>query len=248
MSEKEQVKIEKAEAKDAVTKIPKQKTISNDLEENVKDDVEDIRVSHKINPQMNEVLTATTGPFRESRRIRGGAKNQKVPFLGAVPLDDVERVSAPTGKPNWETVNKYTPMYDDEPHDSLAPTYTTVSIFTSSGTTKSTKKRVAKRKPVLTQSSTTTVNGTKNEVPHFSQVATQNPDHPSEPMKAEPPTPLLEDVGPVSVETDDASEELAENRPNSKKIQQSLRIKGTVHVLVTWLNPVVNLKKNRKCC
>ncbi|GAA6091944.1 uncharacterized protein zgc:66455 isoform X1 [Tachysurus ichikawai] len=225
VSEKEQVKIEKAEAKDAVTKIPKQKTISNDLEENVKDDVEDIRVSHKINPQMNEVLTATTGPFRESRRIRGGAKNQKVPFLGAVPLDDVERVSAPTGKPNWETVNKYTPMYDDEPHDSLAPTYTTVSIFTSSGTTKSTKKRVAKRKPVLTQSSTTTVNGTKNEVPHFSQVATQNPDHPSEPMKAEPPTPLLEDVGPVSVETDDASEELAENRPNSKKIQQSLRIK-----------------------
>ncbi|KAK3530579.1 hypothetical protein QTP86_027857 [Hemibagrus guttatus] len=225
MTEEERVKVEKTEVKDPVTKIPKQKSISYDLEENI--DRVDMGVSHSINPQLNEVLTVNTGSFRENRRIRGGAKNQKVPFPDALPLDDVEEIlSAPTEKPNWVTVEAYAPMmFDDEPHDTLAPTYPTHSISTSSGTTvtQSTKKRVPKRKPVLTQSSsTTTANVSKNEVTHFSQVDTRT----TEPMMAEPPTLLVEDVGPVSMDTDSASEELAENRPNSKKIKQSHRIKG----------------------
>lgn len=231
MAEEEQAKVRKTEVKDPVTKATKQKSISNDLEENVDD--ADMGVSHSINPQLNEVLTLTTGSFRESRRIRGGAKNQEVPFQDALPLDDVEEIlSATTGKPNWVTVEEYTPMmFDDEPHDTLAPTYHTQSISTSSGTTVtySTKKRAPKRKPVLTQpSSSTTANVSKNEVTRFSRVDTL----PTELMMAEPPTPLVEDVGPVSMDTDGSSEELVENRPNSKKIKQSHRMKGTVHLPV----------------
>ncbi|MCI4393916.1 hypothetical protein PGIGA_G00162920 [Pangasianodon gigas] len=249
VSEEEQVKVEETEAKDAVTKIPRQKSFSDELEENVDDaHVEHIGVSHGISPQLNEFLTPTTGSFREIRKIRGGAKNQEVPFHGALPQDDVdevdELVSVPTGIPNWITVEKYTPMlFDNGPHGphTLAPTYTTHSFSTSTGTTltRYTKKRAPKRKPVLAQSSTTTATVNKNEVTHFSQMASQTPDDPTEAKIVEPSTPLVEDVGAVSMEMlktngaatlQAASEEhvggLVETRPNSKKIKQSHGIKG----------------------
>ncbi|MCJ8748123.1 hypothetical protein PDJAM_G00161410 [Pangasius djambal] len=243
VSEEEQVKVEETEATDAVTKIPGQKSFSNELEENVDDaHVEHIGVSHSISPQLNEILTVTTGSFGEIRKIRGGAKNQEVPFQDD--LDEAEElVSVPTGIPNWITVGKYTPMlFDNGPHGphTLAPTYTTHSS-TSTGTTltRYTKKRAPKRKPVFAQSSTTTATVNKNEFTHFSKMASQTPEDPTEAKIAEPPTPLVEGVGVVSMEmlkTDGAatlqaaSKEhvrgLVEDRPNSKKIKQSHGIKG----------------------
>lgn len=235
------------EAKDAVTKIPTQQSLLNELDENVDDAHEHMGVSHSINPQLNEVLTDTTGSFREIRKVRGGAKNQEVPFHGAVPQDDDidvidELVSVPTGVPNWITVEKHTVMLsDDGPHGphTLAPTYTTHSISTSTGTTlrQSTKKRAPKRKPVVAQSSTKTATVNKRKVAHFSQVATRTPDDPAEAKMAEFSTPLVEGVGAVSMEmlkTDGAASEdhvggdLSDNRPDSKKIKQSHGIKGTV--------------------
>lgn len=185
-------------------------------------------VSHSINPQINDVLAATAGTFRESRKIRGEAKHRKVAVHGALPQADPEEVeelvSAPTEIPNWMTLEKYAPvLFDDGPHGAhtLAPTYTTHSFSTSTGTTptQSTKKRSPKRKPILTQPSTTTSTS-------------------DEPTKA---TPLVENFAGVSMEilkTDGAtlfqaaSEEhvggLVEKKPNLKKIKQSQGLEGTV--------------------
>lgn len=194
-------------------------------------------VNHSINPQLNNVLPVTTGSFRESRKSRGGAKNQEVPVHGALLLDELEELFlASTGIPEWVTAEEYTPMlFDDESHSTLTPTYTTHSISTSSGTTQiqSTKKRSPKKK----QTSTTTASLNENKVTH--RVATRSPDHPTEPIMADPPTPLVEDVGPVSVETDGAliPEEHAENRPNSKKNKQSSRSQGIVHCFRNLFKP-----------
>lgn len=224
VSEEEQVEMD---AGDAVTKIPRQKPFSNELEE--KAHTEHVEVSRSINPQLNEVLTSTTGYFREIRKVRGEAKNQEPPFHGVVPKDNddevEELVSVPTAIPNWITVEKYTPMlFDDGPHGphSLAPTYTTHSISTPTGNMlkQSTKKRAPKRKPVLAQSPTTTTTS-------------------ADPTAA---TPLVEDA--VSMEMlkpegattlQAASEEhvggVVENKPNSKKIMQSHGIEGAVCLL-----------------
>lgn len=228
----EEVKLEEKEAKDAVTKIPRPKIFSNELEENVDDaHAEHVGVSHSSDIQPNNVLTDTTGPFRESRKIRGEAKKHDVSFHGASSQnddydDDIDEMgSVPTEIPNWVPYEENTPMFvDGSPGPyTLTPTYTTHSTSTSTATPlkQSTKKRVTKRKPVHTQSYTTTNKS--------------SPD----PTEA---TSLVED-GAVSMEmlkTDgvtslqDAFEEhvgeLVEKNPNSKKAKQSYEIKGMIRM------------------
>lgn len=213
------------DTKDAVTKIPEQKSFSNELEEHVDDaHVESVGVSHSFKTEPNNDLAATTGSFRESRKIRGEAKNCGVPSHGALPQNGVNEVDELVpGPTNWVPVEEYAPMLSDGgPHGSYTPTPTptTHSISTSTGTTlkRPTKKRAPKRKPILAQPPTTTA--TSADI--------------SEAMS------LVEDVGAGSMEilkTDAAttsraaSEEhvggLVEKKPNSKKIKQSYGIKGT---------------------
>lgn len=203
------------EARDAVTEISRQKNVLNEMEEKVdKTHVKHAGVRDVIDRQLNEVLAATTGSFREIRKIRGEAKNQEAPFHGDSRQEDVaEWVSLPTGIPNWTTVEKYTTMFDDGPH-TLVPAYTIHSIRTT--LKQSTKKRAPKRKTQLSATTTTTAGPTKA-------------------------TPLVEDIGAVSVEmlkndgvptfppaSEKLLDSLVESKPNSEKMKQSHEIKGTV--------------------
>lgn len=232
-SKEEQVEIE---AKDAVTKIPTQQSFSNERDEAH----EHMGVNNSLNPEVNEVLTDATGSFREIRKVRGGTKNQEVPFHGALFQDEEEDVvdelvSVPTGIPNWITVDKDTLMSDDDgPHGpyTVAPTYTTRSISTATGTAvkESSKKRATKRKPVLTELFTKTTTVNKNA----SQVATRTPDDPAEAKMVDFSTSLVDDaVSMEGLKTDGAASEshgggLSENGPDSKKMEQYNGIKGTV--------------------
>lgn len=214
------------EARDAVTETSRQKNVLNEMD----DKGDKIHVKHAgvgdgIDRQLNEVLAATTGSLREIRKIRGEAKNQEAPFHGDPRQVDVDEwVSVPTGIPNWTTVEKYTTMFDDGPH-TLLPAYTIHSTRTT--LKQSIKKKAPKRKPVLAQPSATTTTT-------------------AGPTKA---TPLVEDIGAVSVEMlkDDgvptfppASEKLldslVESRPNSEKMKQSDEITGTVKGTVCLLS------------
>ncbi|KAF5894807.1 ELMO domain-containing protein 2, partial [Clarias magur] len=198
MSEKEPVPLKETEDKDAVTETPIHENISNDLDKNAEDvHTEYVEANHSIIPQVNEILAVDAGSFRESRKIRGQeAKNQDVPFHGELAQeeeDDEELVSLPTGIPNWITMEQYTPVWfdgPDSPHNP-APTYTAHTILTSAGTalTQSTKKRVRKRKPGLGQSFPTKATMKKNEVAHFSQVASSSED-PTESTMTEPTVPM----------------------------------------------------------
>lgn len=217
----EEVKIDAKEGKYTVTKTPRQKSFSNELEDNVDDaHAEHVGVGMS-DVHLNNALTNTTGAFRESRKIRGEAKKHDVLSRGALSQnddydDDVDEI------PNWVPFKESTPVFvdgSDGPY-TMTPPYTTHSTSTSTATTlkQSTRKRAPKRKPVHIPPSTMTNKSS------------------ADPTEA---TLLVDNVGAVSMEmlkTDgvttlqDAFEEqvgsLVEKNPKSKK--QSYRIKGTV--------------------
>ncbi|TSK18030.1 hypothetical protein Baya_1410 [Bagarius yarrelli] len=239
LSKEQHIKIEETKGKDAATKMPLQKSLSNNPVENIVDaHVRHVEGSQRTS-KGNEVLAVTAGSFKESRRIRGNAN--QVPFDAALPLDDVEElILVSTEKPNWVTTPKYTSMIaDHKPHgpETLALSHPTHSIFTSTGTTltRSTKKKSPKRKTVFTLSTTTMANVNKNELTHISQVTTQQPDHSTEAMAVELP---VKDVAPVSLKTDGVqldSVEFTKNRSNSKKVEQPPKIKDCSRTSVPTL-------------
>ncbi|KAI5625923.1 hypothetical protein C0J50_14477 [Silurus asotus] len=202
------LKNKETEDKDSATKIPKEKSFSNELEENVGVYTKHVEVSD-ISPPLNEILTVTTGSFKEIRKIRGETKDQE-PFHSTLLQDDEDEVenqlvSVPTGIPNWITVKQ---LFDHEPQAS-----TTQSTSTST-TKQSTRTRAPKRKL-----STTMASMNKTDVINFSHLAT-----PDVPKVTKTPTPSIEDIRAVSKEMLDYEEHaggLAKNKTNSKKIKQS---------------------------
>ncbi|KAM9454706.1 uncharacterized protein Hap1MRO34_020497 [Clarias gariepinus] len=189
MSEKDQVPSKETEDKDAVNQIPIHENISNDLDENAEDvHTEHVEANHSIIPQVNKSFTVNAGSFGESRKIRGQeANNQDVPFNGELAEEEEEEDDEELV--NWITMEQYTPVWFDGPHGphNPAPTHTAHTISTSADTTltRSTKKRVRKRKPGLGQSFPTKATMKKNEVAHLNQVASSSSEDPTEDMMAE---------------------------------------------------------------